>query len=793
MSLANQSTIDKQEPQNFSLSDSTRGLSQTEANRRLQQYGPNALPEVKTHLWLKFLKKMWGPVPWMLELCLILEVISGKYIEGAIIGALILFNAVMSTLQENKAQNALALLKNRLSVNSRVLRDGKWQSLPSSELVPDDVIYLRMGDLVPADTEIISGQISLDQSTLTGESLAVEAGTGANVFAGTTVVRGEATASVTQTGIHTRFGKTAELVRLAKTTGQLERIVFSIVRSLVILDVALVVILLVYALISKLPMQEMLPFSLILLVTSVPVALPATFTVATALGAVTLAKNGVLVTRLSAIEEAASMQVLCTDKTGTLTENHLEVAEVVPFAPFSQEDVLKLAMMASDAATQDPLDQAILKKATAAGIDPQVLENRIRYTPFDPAAKRAEAIFEENGTDFRVLKGAPQVIGGFDASLDERFPQIVEKLSLQGLRVLAVASGADHEVKIAGVLAFQDPPRADSASLIQKLKELGLRVIMITGDGLSTAKSIASQLGISGHASLGEALKDEKAPVDEETGVYAEVLPEEKFRLVKKLQQAGQVVGMTGDGVNDAPALKQAEVGVAVSNATDVAKAAASLVLTAPGLSNLVAAIETSRSIYQRMLTYTLNKIIKTIEIVFFLSLGLILFRTFVTTPLLMILLIFTNDFVTMSISTDHVKPSPQPNRWDVRSIVWGAVLIALPILALSFAIFWYGHFTLQLPLANLQTLLFVMLVYSGQSTIYLIRERGHFWHSFPSKWMLLGTALDILVVGFLASQGILMAAIPLKLVIEIFVIIVTYIFLLDFIKVPIFKKLRLE
>lgn len=298
----------------------------------------------------------------MLELCLVLEVISGKYIEGAIIGALILFNAVMSTLQENKAQNALALLKNRLSVNSRVLRDGKWQSLPSSELVPDDVIYLRMGDLVPADTEIISGQISLDQSTLTGESLAVEAGTGANVFAGTTVVRGEATASVTQTGIHTRFGKTAELVRLAKTTGQLERIVFSIVRSLVILDVALVVILLVYALISKLPMQEMLPFSLILLVTSVPVALPATFTVATALGAVTLAKNGVLVTRLSAIEEAASMQVLCTDKTGTLTENHLEVAEVVPFAPFSQEDVLKLAMMASDAATQDPLDQAILKK-----------------------------------------------------------------------------------------------------------------------------------------------------------------------------------------------------------------------------------------------------------------------------------------------------------------------------------------------------------------------------------------------------------------------------------------------
>jgi H+-transporting ATPase len=792
MSLPNSSAIDTQAQQDIPLVDAAQGLTQAEATQRLLKYGPNALPVVKTRLWLKFLKKIWGPVPWMLELCLVLEVISGKYIESAIIGALILFNAVMSTLQENKAQNALALLKDRLSVNSRALRDGKWQTLPSRELVPGDMIYLRMGDLIPADTEIVSGQISIDQSTLTGESLAVEADAGASVFAGTTVVRGEAAATVTQTGIHTRFGKTAELVRLAKTTGQLERIVFAIVRYLVILDIALVVILLIYALITKLPMQEMLPFSLILLVSSVPVALPATFTVATALGAVTLAKNGVLVTRLSAIEEAASMQVLCTDKTGTLTENHLEVVEVVPFSPFSQEDVLKLALMASDAATQDPLDQAIFKKATAAGVNLHILENRISYIPFEPATKRAEAVFEENGANFRVLKGAPQVIGAFDSTVEKRYPQLVEKLSAQGLRVLAVASGTDHEVKIAGLLAFQDPPRADSANLIERLKGLGIRVVMITGDGLSTAKSIAVRLGINGHASLGETLQDEKTQLDEETSVYAEVLPEEKFRLVKKFQQTGKIVGMTGDGVNDAPALKQAEVGVAVSNATDVAKAAASLVLTTPGLSNLVAAIETSRCIYQRMLTYTLNKIIKTIEIVFFLSLGLILFRTFVTTPLLMILLIFTNDFVTMSISTDHVKPSPQPNRWNVRSIVFSAVLIALPILALSFAIFWYGNFVLKLPLANLQTLLFVMLVYSGQTTIYLIRERGHFWRSFPSKWMLIGTALDILVVGFLASQGILMTAIPLSLVLKVFLIIVTYIFLLDFIKVPIFRKLQL-
>ncbi len=274
--------------------------------------------------------------------------------------------------------------------------------------------------------------------------------------------------------------------------------------------------------------------------------------------------------------------------------------------------------------------------------------------------------------------------------------------------------------------------------------------------------------------------------------MYAEILPEEKFKLVQQYQKAGLTVGMTGDGVNDAPALKQADVGVAVSSATDVAKAAASLVLTSPGLANLISAVETSRQIYQRMLTYTLNKIIKTIEIAFFLSFGLIFTHTFVITPLLMVLLLFTNDFVTMTISTGRVKPSPLPNHWNVRPIVVGAILIALPILALSFGIFGYAQAILQLPLAKLQTLLFVMLVYSGQGTIYLVRERGHFWHSLPSKWILIGTTLDIVVVGLLATQSILMAAIPVLLVIEVFGVIALYLILLDFIKVPIFSKLNL-
>lgn len=769
------------------------GLSSAQVQERLQQFGPNKLPEEKVRLWLVFIKKMWAPVPWMLEISIILEIILGKYTEAGVIAALVIFNAFMSTFQEKKAQNALSLLKQRLTVKARVLRDGQWQVVSAADLVPGDVIHLRMGDLVPADLILGEGQVALDQSTLTGESQPVDAAPGGAIYAGTTVVRGEATAEVAKTGVNTRFGKTAELVRLAKTTGQLEKIVFTITKYLVILDAILVAIVFTDAFLAGLSMKDLLPFALILLVASVPVALPATFTVATALGSIELAKNGVLVTRLSAIEEAASMQILCTDKTGTLTENKLAVAEIIPLNHFSSEDVLRMAMMASEEATQDPLDKAILARANAEKVIVPDNEIRREFIPFEPATKRSEAVYEENGQTIRVFKGATQVIAGLDPQLDPQYNQSVDELASKGFRVLMVAEQRNEITKAAGLIAFQDPPRADSVSLIARLKELGIRIIMVTGDSISTAKTIAARIGIGDRTCHANAISDRQTEPDKDCDVYAEVLPEHKYQLVQKYQQAGFTVGMTGDGVNDAPALKQAEVGIAVSSATDVAKAAASLVLTDPGLSNLVAAIETSRQIYQRMLTYTLNKIIKTIEIAFFLSMGLIFFKTFVTTPLLMVLLLFTNDFVTMSISTDLVKPSPKPNLWNVKSIVIGAVCLALPILALSFFIFWYTHNILQLPLANLQTLLFAMLVFSGQGTIYLVRERKHFWHSVPSKWMLIGSIADILLVILLATNGILMTAIPITLLAELLAVILIYLMLLDFIKVPIFNQFKLN
>ncbi len=769
------------------------GLTSAQVQAGLKQYGPNALPEEKTRTWLVFFRKMWAPVPWMLEASILLEILLGKTTEAVIIALLVIFNAAMSTLQESRAQNALALLKQRLTVRTRALRDGTWRMVPSTELVPGDVVHLRMGDLVPADLTLEEGQISLDQSTLTGESMPVEAGGGDTAHAGTTVVRGEATATVCATGTRTRFGRTAELVRLAKTTGQLERIVFSIVKHLVVLDAILVVVVLADALLSGLPMADVLPFALILLVASVPVALPATFTVATAVGSVDLAKVGVLVTHLSAIEEAASMQVLCTDKTGTLTENRLAVAGVKALGSYTREDVLRMAAMASDPATQDPLDKAILAQVAAEEVSVPAAEHRREFIPFEPGTRRSEAVYEESGRLIRVMKGAPQSVAGLVPQVDDHFNRGVEELASQGLRLLAVAVQRGGRAEVVGMLAFQDPPRADSASLVARIKQLGIRIVMITGDSLATAGAIAARLGLGSRVCHADALAGPGPQPGQECDVIAEALPEQKYQFVRAYQQAGHTVGMTGDGVNDAPALKQAEVGVAVSNATDVARAAASLVLTSPGLGSLVAAIETSRRIYQRMLTYTLNKIIKTIEIAFFLSLGLIFFKTFVTTPLLMVLLLFTNDFVTISISTDNVHPSREPNLWNIRSIVIGAVCLALPILALSFTVFWAAQALLRLPLANLQTLLFVMLVFSGQATIYLVRERGHFWRFRPSKWMLMGTLADILLVGTLATRGILMAPIPVGLVAGLLGVIVLYLAVLDLLKVPVFKKINLN
>jgi H+-transporting ATPase len=500
----------------------------------------------------------------------------------------------------------------------------------------------------------------------------------------------------------------------------------------------------------------------------------------------------VLVTRLSAIEEAAAMNVLASDKTGTLTENRLTLGTVQAYSPYQEEDIIHWGALASEAATQDPLDMAILDAARERNI--KIVDEVLHFTPFDPATRRSEALVHQpDGSTLQVVKGAPRTIAtlvGADAKIEED----VARLAAKGYRVLAVATCAEGgSFQLAGLLALQDTPRADSQALVQKLNSLGVRVLMVTGDDPLTAQAIAGQVGITGSTCASESLRDDVTAETLQCNIFAGVFPEDKFHLVQALQGAGHIVGMTGDGVNDAPALKQAEVGIAVASATDVAKAAASLVLTTPGLSNILGAVETSRQIYQRMLTYTLNKIIKTFQIALFLSLGFIFAREFVVTPLLIVLLLFANDFVTMSIATDNVSFSHKPDRWHIRILMQVAFILAIPALSLSFGFFLVANNLLHLPLPQTQTLMFVMLVFTGQVNVYLVRERHHFWKSIPSRWMLIGTLADIIVVSILAIQGFLMSAIPFYMVVLTLIAALLYLPLVDALKIFVFERAHMD
>lgn len=776
--------VDKMESRS---SEPTRGLTTAQAAELLKSNGPNEVGESRENPWLVFVRKFWAPVPWMLEAAVILTVVLGRQADAVIISSLLIFNAVVSYLQENRAGNALALLRKQLAINSRALRDGEWRIVPARELVPGDVVHIRVGDIVPADLRLSDGDVQLDQSALTGESVPRDASPDETIYSGSVVQRGEATGEVVATGPKTYFGKTAQLVQSASTATHLEATIFSIVKYLMIVDIVLVIAVLAYALLIQMPLLEALPFVLIILIASVPAALPATFTVAQALGAVDMARRGVLVTRLSAIEEAAMMDVLCTDKTGTITLNRLSLDALHPYPPFTADQLLELAALASDAAGQDPIDLAILEaRSKQAGADNY---ERLSFVPFDPSTKRTEATVRREGEgEIRVVKGMPEIVVALATGVPGDVPQDEGNLAAQGYRVLAVGVGPSTNVRLVGLLGLMDQPRPDSSKMISELKDLGIRVKMVTGDTAPTAAAIAKVVGIGQQVCGPQELRTDAGVASTQCDIFAGVYPQDKYDLVRSLQLAGHVVGMTGDGVNDAPALKQAEMGTAVAAATDVAKAAASVVLTNPGLVDIVSAVESSRRIYQRMLTYTLNKIIKTFQVALFLSLAFFLLRTFVISPFLIVLLIFANDFATMSLATDRVGYSPKPDRWHIGSLMAAAGLLALGVLAESFLVLYLATGVFHLALPQIQTMVFAMLVFSGQATVYLVRVRRHFWTARPSKPLMIASAGDIVVVTVLASQGILMAPVALPLILMVLAIAGLFMLLMDPIKVALFR-----
>lgn len=742
------------------------GLASAEARSRLARDGANEVPEKLAHPFASFASKFWGLSSWMIELIAILSFVLHKYADLAVALGLLLVNAVLSFLQEQRASTAVAALRRRLQVSARVLRDGRWSSLPARELVSGDVVRVRTGDFVPADVQLLEGELGVDQSTLTGESQEQRKAMDDVLYSGSVVRQGEATAVVVATGVKTYYGRTTQLVESARPKLHIEEVVSRVVKWLFVIVGVQVAAALAAALGQGFPLLDILPLTLVLLMSAVPVALPVMFTVSMAVGSVELARRGVLITRLSAAEDAANMSVLCADKTGTLTVNRLTLTGALPQPGFTAEDVMAAGALASHDADQDPIDLACLRAAQ----DRRLLrgtEKQLSFTPFSPSTRRTEATVESDGRNVRVMKGALRSVAEI-AGLQEAEILALETQAnaeaKQGVRILAVARAEREGAwRLVGLALLRDAPRPDSRKLIGELQSLGIRVKMLTGDALPVAAAVAQELGLGEIVrapDLRTAFQGNEAQAAElalKADGFAEVFPEDKFVAVKSMQAAGIVVGMTGDGVNDAPALRQAEVGIAVSGSTDVAKSAASVVLTDEGLANIVDLVRNGRAIYQRVLTWIINKVSRTILKSGFVVIAFLVTGQFVISALGMVLLVFMTDFVKIALSTDRVRPSQKPETWNIGPLVTVAMILGLLMLAeslASLAVAW-GLFDLGHSAGRLATFTFLTLLFFALFSIVSIRERRAFWASRPSRVLFVALFADACAGVAIGSLGL--------------------------------------
>jgi H+-transporting ATPase len=778
------------------------GLTESEVKLRLQKFGFNEVSEKKQNSLFSFLKRYWGPMPWLLELAIILSVVLKHYLEAGIIFALLTINTVIGQIQSRGSQKALAALKKRLAINARVLRDGNWLTKTAREIVPGDIISVGLGDIVPADAKVISGELSIDQSILTGESLPVYAKESAIIYSGSVVKRGEAKCVVVNTSANTYFGKTAELIKTAKPKSHQEQIMLAIVKYMMFFGIGALILVAIYAVIIGTGILWILTFALIFLMGAVPVALPAVLAIVQSVGAVELSKKGVLVTRLDSIEDAASIDILCLDKTGTITQNKLSVGEIIPFGNITTNEVVMLAGLACQAQSKDTIDTALLEYSRSVNINPEA-NTCVSFTPFEPATKRSEAVIAIGGKNFRVIKGAPQTVIGLCKTLDEasknNLNQKVEELSQKGYRALGVARSTVDDLEnmqFVGLVSLADPPRPDSQNMIGGIRGLGVKPLMLTGDNIAIAKEIAAQVGIGNRIIRMDDIRNldetEQAKIIDESDGFAEIYPEDKYKIVKLLQSKGHMVGMTGDGVNDAPALKQAELGIAVSSATDVAKASASMVLTESGIAVIIDAIKISRHIYQRMLTWVINKVTKVIQVIGLLTIGFFWFHDLVVSLLGMTLLIFANDFVTMSLATDNVSYTANPNNWNVKNITFASLMVgALLIIEGAIALFTGSHY-FHLQLAQLQTFTVLMLIFTSQFRVYIVRERKYFWSSLPGRELAISTIAALFVFSLLGVYGLIIPSLAPYQVFFVLGYSALFTLALDFPKYEAFKKFGL-
>ncbi len=792
--------------------DFNQGLTTDEVSMRRSKFGLNEIPEHHVNHLKSFIKRFWGITPWMLEITILLTAVMGKFVEMFVILTLLIFNAILGFIQEEKANQAITYLKNRIHPNARVKRNGSWIVVPSQDLVPGDFIRVRTGDLVPADLTISEGQLAVDQSVLTGESLLVEKKIKDLLYSGSTVKRGEGTGIVTATGIHTYFGRTLDLIQIAKPKLQMEVITTKVARALLVMVTALLIIGIIFGVWKGVDLETLIILSIILLIGSIPIALPTVITISTALGSLELSKNGVLVTRLDSAEDAALMTILCADKTGTITQNKLKIKECIGLE-FSMEDVIRYGALASNESDQDPIDLAFFQAIQERHIS---LEDylQICFVPFDSSLRRTSAVISHGTEHFIVVKGALHAIlslSDIDLHSQNNLEKQAEMFATKGDRVIAVAYGpmnaenfeiAPHTLKIVGIVSLYDPPRLNSTIFLDELKELGVNLKMLTGDGLPIAQSIAQQIGMNNKIIPVSDLKNvpndaAKFQLITQSSGFAEIYPEDKYFIVKTLQSHHQIVGMTGDGVNDAPALRVAEVGIAVSNATDIAKQSASAVLTSDGLEPIIDFIKIGRMIYQRIVIWVLNKIVKTFLNITFIIFAFLLTNLFIINVLGMLLLLFFNDFVTLSISTDRVRYSKTPNTWRITNLVKVAVVLGGAILLESLGLLFLGFnlFGLNANPDELYMFVLVFLVISGVFILLIVREREHFWNSRPGIPLLIALTFDIVVISILSQIGLPgLERIPFSaLGLILGYSVVFCLFLNDFLKILIIKKLEIK
>ena len=750
------------------LGSSPDGLSQAEAQKRLTQYGPNEIEEKKTNPFLKFLAYFWGPIPWMIEAAVILSAVARHWPDFGIILLLLLANAVVGFWEEHQAGNAIAALKAKLATRARVKRDGKWMTPESRELVPGDVIRVRLGDIVPADARLLEGDpVEVDQSALTGESLPATRKPGETVFSGSIIRQGEIGALVYATGPNTYFGKTAQLVQEAHTVSHFQKAVLKIGNYLILLAAALVAVIIAVAIFRSDPILTTLQFALVLTVAAIPVAMPTVLSVTMAVGARLLAKREAIVTRLAAIEELAGVDMLCADKTGTLTQNKLTLGDPFGVDDTPPEQVILNAALASRVDNKDTIDLAVL-----GGLkDDQALKSYqvVHFQPFDPVHKRTEATVKgADGNEFKVTKGAPQVILELSANAGQvksAVGKAVTEFAARGFRSLGVARAeGDGQWRLLGVLPLFDPPRGDASATVATARKMGVKVKMVTGDALPIARETAKKLDMGANildaSGLGDVKHEETTQVAEsieKADGFAQVFPEHKFHIVDVLQQHGHIVGMTGDGVNDAPALKKADCGIAVSGATEAARAAADIVLMTPGLSVIIDAIKESRKIFQRMNSYAIYRIAETLRVLLFMTLSILAFNFYPVTAVMIVMLALLNDGAILSIAYDNVHYKDQPEAWNMRVVLGISTVLGVIGVVSAFGLFYLGERTFHLDRAHIQTLMYLKLSVAGHLTIFLTRTRGPFWSIRPARILWVAVLGTQIVATLIAVYGLFM------------------------------------